>query len=636
MTHCQYVPVPKKKPKPKLPKITDSGPDVLKRELAEKAVRRTFSFTLLPKTESWLKVQVLDGKGKTNTIEIFDTLGHLRTCTCKEYFVDEGSWCVHLAALNGIEKLGWSEDPVVKSWVLQLSRERCKIPLHVRLMNGGAIFWDSDEQQSKIVGKVPVASDNWNAYVKWKKALPVKPVTQAVAMPSSAGLLLNGLNLYQYQEDIFQKMVTSKRGVCSMVMGSGKTLTTIACYAHLLKAKPNLTKLVIAPKSLCLQWISEVKRATGINATFVKKPEQIKDIPKMRGPAVATYQYVTRHIDEFRKHNYDIIVVDEIQFIKNNDTKTWKAVAKLNSEYFYGLSGTVIENKLDDFYSIMEIISPNTLGPRWKFSHLFQNVFIKTPTRIIYTGVRNLELLKSKVEDNVWFYDKIVLPPITHSYIYVKCNQPEKVVHDDYREKAKMLISKSLNTKLSMGEKMILQAYLLKARQAANAKELITKVQEPISNKIVEFKKIVQSVVTAKAEKLVVFSEWTEYLAIAKRETDALGIKSVIYTGDQNLKQRGMAVKDFQTDPNISVFFASDAGGVGLDGLQLVANNVLHLELPWNPSKLDQRTGRVYRLLQTKPVEAFYLVSNDTIENSIETLLTSKRDIRTQTLQNFL
>lgn len=630
---CQYTP-PTTKKKPKLPKILASGPDVLKRELAEKACRRKFTLSLLPKVEDWIKVEVIDGRGKSNIIEIFDTLGKTRTCTCDEYFEQEGSWCVHLSVLDGIENLDWSTDLFVKQWVLELSRARIKIPIHHKSFATGAIFWDSFEESQKLLGKSPQPTENWNAWKKFHKAKSTILATNTGPLPSSAGLLMNNINLYQYQEDIFQKMLINKRAICSMVMGSGKTLTTIACYAHLLKSNPKLNMLVIAPKSLCLQWVNEIKRATNKNSTFVRKPEQIKDIPKFHGPAVATYQYVTRNIDEFKKHNYDVIVVDEIQFLKNGDTKVWKAINQLSSEYFYGLSGTVIENRMDDFYSIMEIIAPGVLGPQWKFNHTYQNVLAQTGTKVIYTGVKNLDLLKTKVSNRVFFYDNIVLPPISHNYIYVTCNPSEKASHDEWLEQAKILISKSMNTPLSQAEKIMVQAFLLKARQAANAKELLSKNKEPIANKVREALKIIRGVV-GNGGKIVVFSQWIEYLNLVKRETDVFA-KSVSYTGAQDVKARDKAVKDFQNDSKIQIFFATDAGGVGLDGLQLVSNTVLHLELPWNPSKLDQRTGRVYRLQQTKPVNAYYLVSLNTIEISIENLLKSKRDIRTQTLQNFL
>lgn len=630
---CFYIP-PTGKVKPKLPKITCSGPDVAKREMAERACRRKFTFSLIPKTTEWLKIGVLDGKGKSSCIEIYDMLGSIRACTCEEYFEQQAGWCVHLAALDGIEKRAWSSDQNLKAWLVALGRERIKIPMHPRLYQAGVMYYDSWEESRKIIGRSPVASDNMLA---WQKRNVPSQLVSNLSQPlnvSSAGLL-TGVTLFGYQEDIFKKMLGAKRGICSMVVGSGKTITTIACWKHLLNQNDRINTLVISPKSLCMQWANEIKRTTGKIATIITKPEQLVDAGKKPGEvSILTYQYATRKIDDLKKIKWDLVVVDEIQFVRNNDTKTWKALSQIKSEYFYGLSGTVVENRLDDFYSIMEIAAPGKLGPRWKFNHFYQNVLMSGTTKVIYSGVKNLDDLKSKVSDHVWFYDKLVLPPITHQNIYVTCNKEEKLIHDEYREKARLLIAKSMNQQLSHIEKMLLQSFLLKARQAANAKELITKNKEKQSNKITEYLKILDGVLN-KGEKLVVFSEWTEYLALAKRETDALGVGSVVFTGAQNIKARDQAVKDFQSDPNIKIFYASDAGGIGLDGLQLVANNVLHLELPWNPSKLDQRTGRVYRTRQTKPVTAFYLISLDTIETSIEALLKSKRDTRNQTLQSF-
>lgn len=634
----QYQPPTSKPSKVKYHKISKSGPDVLMRELSEKAHRRKLKFEILPKTTcEWVKVEVTEANGKKGIVEIYDTLGAERACNCNDYFAEQGSACIHLAALEGIEKLGWATDAQASAWLTALSKERIKIPF-LKHSYGGCIYWDSANQSSKILGKTPQFSENWLAYSKYKQQQTVASsgisTNQQGNLPSSVGLLQNNLNLYQYQEDIFQKMILAKRGICSMVIGSGKTITTIACCEYLKRHKnPNMKVLVIAPKSLCLQWISEFNRAIGAKAEFVKTPEQIKKISN-GGIYVGTYQFITRHIDEFKKHNYDCVVIDEIQFIKNNDTKTWKAISKIKSEYFYGLSGTVIENRLDDFYSIMEIVAPNKLGPKWKFCHEFQDVLAITSSKVIYTGVRNLDVLKQKVKDHVWFYDQLVLPPITHIHIPVKCEHKEREIHDEYREKARLLISKSMNTPLSPAEKIMLQAFLLKARQAANAAELISKTVEPTSNKVKEMLNLVQQHIS-KNEKLVIFSEWTQYLSICKREANALGIKSVVYTGEENLKQRQKAVDDFQKDPQVMIFFASEAAGPGLNGLQLASHTMIHMELPWNPSKLDQRTGRIYRTLQTKPVTVYYLISEETIETTIEKLLDSKRDVRKQTLESF-
>lgn len=983
---CTYTPPSiKVKPRPKTMKITLPGPDVHKAEMSQLACGRKFSFKITqPKINEWLSVEVTDGRGKINTVEIFDALSVEKTCTCDQYFEEESKYCVHIAALEGIEKLSWApNDAAVQLFKMTLGREKIKIPINNRLYKQGAMFWDSHQECQKIFGKIPVCSENWAAYTRWNHARKQNSQTQQqLTNFSSVGLLKNNLNLFDYQEDIFNKLLNVKRGICAMTMGSGKaqpldakiltkngwttmgqlkigskiigkngkettvtgvfpqgtkdvykvyftdgsstecceehlwavntaegkfknkpekilelgkikdnlinrfgnhkyqipivesvkfqkqnvdidpyflgiligdghfgktcvslstadaeiiryvekilpsslkirksgkydyhfskieldknillskirnlnlggkrswekfippeykyntekirlsilqglmdtdgfvsengmstifyttsnqlaldvqeivrslggkavlktkqtffkykeilkkgrlsfavyismpsrlvpfrlkrklnrfvprtkyppvksfkkielvgkkevqcisvdakdhlyvtddyivthnTLTTIACCAQIKTAKPDAKILVIAPKSLCKQWISEIDRAIGLKSLWIDTEDRIKNVPTSSGPFVATYQYVTRHIDEFKKLKFDVVVVDEIQFVKNNDTKTWKAIKNLHSEYFFGLSGTVIENRLDDLFSIMEIIDPKCLGPKWKFNHQFQNVLIHTSSKVIYTGVKNLDLLKEKLEKNVFFFNKLNLPHITHTRIEAKMNADQKSFHEQNYQEAKLLIAKSLNQPLTFGEKAMLQAFLLKTRQSAQTAELITK-QQPVlmPEKMKELEKLLKTICLSNNEKVVIFSEWVEHLKIAERTAKNIGISGVFFTGIETATQRNNNVQKFKTDPNSMIFFSSDAGGVGLDGLQLVANNVIHLELPWNPSRLDQRTGRVHRFLQTKPVNAYYLVSKESIEERIETLLDDKRETRNLTLEQFL
>ena len=636
---CTYTPPSiKVKPRPKILPIISPGVDEGKRAFSELAAGRKFSFKIVqPKANEWLSVEVTDGRGKTNVVEIFDALGSEKACTCDAYFEQQAKYCLHLAALEGIEKLGWApNDASVQMFRMTLGREKIKIPINTRLYKQGAMFWDSFQESQKIYGKVPVCSENWTAYTLWKKSQVAQAQIQPQAF-SSFGLLKGGLSLFPYQEDIFNKMLNAKRGICAMAVGSGKTLTTITCFAQIKTVNPNAKVLVISPKSLCKQWISEIDRAIGLKATWIDSEDKIKAAAGSTNPGIATYQYVTRHIDDFKKIRFDVIVVDEIQFVKNNDTKTWKAIKNLKSDYFFGLSGTVIENRLDDLYSIMEIIDPECLGPKWKFNYRFQNVLIHGRTKVIYNGVKNLDLLKEKLERNVFFYNKVSLPTISHTRIESKMTQEQKSHHDLNYQEAKLLIAKSLQQPLTFGEKAILQARLLKTRQAAQSSELVTKQPTAgLSEKMKEFEKLLVDICQTKKEKVVVFSEWVEHLKIAERVSRANGLGCVFFTGEETATKRNNNVQIFKSDPNVQVFFSSDAGGVGLDGLQLVANNVIHLELPWNPSRLDQRTGRVHRFLQTKPVNAYYLVSKDSIEEKIEVLLNDKRDTRNLTLEQFL
>jgi SNF2 family DNA or RNA helicase len=120
-------------------------------------------------------------------------------------------------------------------------------------------------------------------------------------------------------------------------------------------------------------------------------------------------------------------------------------------------------------------------------------------------------------------------------------------------------------------------------------------------------------------------------LDLIAEEFKAMNLGYVFYTGRESEIQRARSLDKFTNDPSTPFFLASDSGGVGLDGLQMTCNTVVHVEPPWNPARLDQRTGRVYRIKQTKPVESFYLYGLDSIEEKMLGTLEKKREIRKST-----
>lgn len=625
----------------KLPKPT-TALQFRKNEIANLASGRSYSITLLPKANTpWISIEVIDGKKKKNIVEVFDAGSTKCQCSCGDFIEDQSGSCVHIAAITNVKSnpvLFYGMDPNVKTWCSLYTQRVLLLPYN---LSG---YKNSKFNYLNLVsfkvecygGNLPNAIDS--VAVKTLRQIQATPVPSNIsnpamteeAEPSSAGLL-NIVSLYDYQEKIFAKMVKARRAICSIVMGGGKTISTIACYAWMRKnEKPAAKLLVICPKSLRLQWSGEIERVLGLESIQVANPS---DLSKPSDIFITTYQYYTRHVDEFVKYSYDCVVADEIQFVKNADTKTWKAINKVKSDCFYGLSGTVIENRLDDLFSIMEIIDPGYLGPKWKFDDTYQHLMAISSGKILYRGVKNVVGLQNELRERVFSYNNLKLPPITYTTIDTVLTKSETASHDHYMEEAKKLIAKSLSGQVSMGERMLIQAFLLKARQSCNGEELLTKaVGNKASSKVQEFLKLVNDVCVKNNEKLVVFSEWTQMLDICKRDLNGI-VGHVTYTGKETPKQRAAAVSKFQTDADCMIFFSSDAGGVGLDGLQLVSCNIVHLELPWNPSKLDQRTGRVYRLMQKKPVTCHYLVSNGGIEKQIENLLISKREIRELTLK---
>lgn len=610
-------------------------------EITAHSFDKKFTLELVEKNGDHVEMICTDGLRKQHRLQYFNAKRNVSCCSCDEFVTDECRFCVHLAAVENALKYStiYSKDnPDYSRWAATFRMRLVQLPTSIKKFQQHYTFFDPYSSNYYTFGKTmptveTVSTKTFRKLEKKKTAQKVKYLPKKI---DDTGLL-DGVILFNYQKDVFRNMITAQRAICSMVMGAGKTLTTIACYSFIDKHKPGggATMLVVAPKSLRKQWGAEIERTCHVPVFQIEKPADIQKSTEY-DVNIVTYQFITRHIDKFKTRNWDIIVVDEIQYVRNSATKTWRAISKLKSDFFFGLSGTVIENRLDDLYSIMEIINPGVLGPKWKFDDKFQELHLKSKAKWIYKGFKNLNDLKTLLQDCVFSYDKLKLPPIQHNNIFVLASKEQQTMHDGFWEEAKILIAKSLNGPVSNKERMMVQALLLKARQVGNSIELITKKPEKPSQKVERFLELVEDACIKNNKKLVVFSDWVEMLEMCARHAQKkFGISPVYFTGKQNLDQRQAAVRTFQTDPKALIFFASDAGGIGLDGLQQVSSEVIHLELPWNPAKLDQRSARVHRIGQQNPVTIHYLITKNTLEEHIFSLIQEKKNVRLQTLASF-
>lgn len=585
--------------------------------------------------ERLYEIVVEDGHHKRFDVQ---NAGTVWQCSCVGFIEKQTGHCQHVGVVRALVerymlfRCGWS---LVSTW-----RARKFLPQY-KTSSFDYLWYDPISGAEKVltVGpskRVKQPQVRSVAAVSRASVGGLVQLTEPVLMSdniSSDGILCSGLRLYDYQESIFAGMVGAKKAVCSMKMGSGKTFTSLACYGWIRSnVRADAKLLVVCPKSLKLQWKAEVKRALGMDSLCVDNVGHCKRMDEY-DVHVVTYQFFARHVDEFAAKPYTLVIMDEIQNVRNDESKTWLAAKKLGSvEFFFGLSGTVIENRLEDLYAIMSVIAPGHLGPKWKFGTEFQNLVAVNRKGVVFGGVKNIEKLHAKLQGKVFGYDELALPSITHTHRDVTMTSAQWSSHDRNYGEAQKLLAKSLSSGLSYSEKMLLQSYLLKARQACNAMELITKT--PSARPSPKVMAIVDDIrrFVVRGEKVVLFSQWTQFLDIIARELVVAKVGMVRFTGKETEKQRAKALADFNGKGDVMVFLSSDAGGVGLDGLQSASHVVMHTELPWNPARLDQRTGRVYRIGQTKPVEVLYYYVPGTIEEKILQVLEGKRDIRTLAL----
>lgn len=622
-------------------------------QFAEKALEKVWDVDFLKRKENdqgVIEIQVKNAANHKFLVEVVKTQtkknGDLRViyqCSCEKFYREQANMCEHVAILSmafnrprdilgGLEFYAAFKDKLSESrnyplyYMIYLGQSDRFLTIK-RGEKDSPLFLGNPRESVTVPDTLSlVTSKESDKYAEFNPEEFDKKI-------DSSGLFLNNIELYDYQKDIFQGLIKEKRAICSMPIGSGKTLTTLAVYAWLRRNyRESLKVLIICPASLKLQWQRELKRAVGVDSFCVDSAKKIEEIGKNgTNVDITTYQLFSRHHEHFCSQNYDFVVQDEIQYVRNEESAIWRAASKLNSQFFYGLSGTIIENKLDDLYSILSVIDPDFLGPKWKFSTKYQEVLSISKKVLKFGGQKNVEELRAKIAPKVFGYiPPQKLQPIIDDFVPVDMSHSQRSVHDSNEAQAKILLAKSFTNGLSFAEKNMLQSYLLKQRQACTSETLITKEPSPPSPKLIKLKEIVDKEIN-NGKKIVIFSQWTESLDLIKNLV-CLPDNYVFYTGRENEKKRSKNLEMFKTNKNVNLFLASDSGGVGVDGLQEVSNVVIHMEPPWNPAKIDQRNGRLHRIGQKEQVKVYYLYASSSIEEELLEILKTKREIRNSTL----
>lgn len=602
--------------------------------------KKKYELTINDQEKNFLEILIVDGSKKKNIIQMFTRTMTNLTCSCKMFNESELGYCDHVATIQRIIK---DQDIKLKNkqWLDDFNFKKNSLVDKIENYKGPRfIIYNPRDQKEILIGignNEPIKSINYQYFQPktFQEQFDLRLEELNKQGISSAGLLSNTI-LYDYQEDIFKKMIAAKRGAMSISMGGGKSICSIACYEYIRQTKNNnLTMLIVAPKALKIQWSKEIKKRINIDCYSLNKEKDIeKYINSGNQIAVCTYQFVQRYVEKIKLLPFDVVLADEIQFVKNRETKAWIALSKIKSEYFFALSGTFIENSISDLQNIMTIIQPKLLGPKWKFEFMYQNILVINNHQVIYKGTRNIDKLKEKLKPVVFSFDNLKLPEIQYYNEFIDLTDKEQNIHDEWYDQAKILLSKSMNKPLSPGESMKLQSYLTRSRQACNTIELIDPANKISSAKIEKYKELVEKYCINNNEKIVVFSGWTTMLDILERETLTLfpTIKPVIYSGELNIKQREKVLTEFETNPDCKVLLISDAGNSGIDRLQFVSRTVINFEAPWTSAKLDQRNARIWRIGQKNEVHCYCFFANNSIDMQIFNAIERKREIRQEVM----
>src|SRR3989442_1389430 len=431
--------------------------------------------------------------------------------------------------------------------------------------------------------------------------------------------------------------------------GLGKPArATAACHAL---GHPGRVRrgLLVVPAALKPQWLREWRLFTDAPAAVIDgNPGQRRAAfdACRRGFLVVNYEQLLRDLGIVRDWNPDLVVLDEAQRIKNWATKTALTVKQLDPPFRLVLTGTPMENRIDELASIVEWVDDLALEPKWRLVP-WHTTPVDGKTEI--GGARNLDTLRSRLAGcMIRRIRKEVLsqlPERTDTRIPIEMTPEQVEEHDALNMPIAQLLARSKRRPLTQAEFLKLMMLLTTQRIIANGlaqlrfEEIwpdLSRIERPTETtlkglscpKLLELRELIGQIALDQGRKVVVFSQWRRMLRLAHWATrDVLArdnVRAAFFTGEEGQKRRTQNIVEFHDDHACRVLFATDAGGVGLN-LQRAASACINIELPWNPAVLEQRVGRIYRLGQNRPIDVYNLVSEPGIESRISDLVGTKQ-----------
>lgn len=435
--------------------------------------------------------------------------------------------------------------------------------------------------------------------------------------------LLN-VELLPYQLDGIAFAVGAGRAVLADDMGLGKTIQGIG-VAELLAREVDIRRvLIVCPASLKSQWRSEIMKFSGRSVQLVmgKGEERAEQYRSDCFFTICNYEQVMRDLVPIETAPWDLIILDEGQRIKNWESKTSQVIRALHSQFALVLSGTPLENRLDELYTVVQFVDDCRLGPAYRFFHKHRVVDDRGKTR----GYQKLDELREALKPILLRRrrDDVMkqLPARTDEIVRIKPTAEQLDISDGQLQIAGRIAAKRFWTEMDL---LRLQKALLMARMAADSSFLCDKQEPEFSSKLERLGELLDDLIAEKSRKIVLFSEWRTMLDRIEIKLDAIGCDYVRLDGQVPQKKRPAIVQKFQTDPNCRLILMTNAGSTGLN-LQS-ANTIINVDLPWNPAVLEQRIARAHRMGQKNPVHVYKLVTEGTIEERLLETLASKQEL---------
>lgn len=445
--------------------------------------------------------------------------------------------------------------------------------------------------------------------------------------------LLNA-RLYPYQKEGIRFAIKTGKTIIADEMGLGKTIQAIGCAEFMRKENLISSVLIVCPTSLKYQWKKEIERFTGcqsvvIEGNHLRRKKMYDDSTFYK---IVSYNSICNDVKILRHMSTDFMIMDEAQRLKNWNTQVAQALRRIHADYMVVLSGTPLENKLQELYSIVQIVNPFLLGPLHEF---IADTTVLSPSGQII-GYKNLneigERLKGVMIRRRKSDVKLQLPSRMDSIRFVPMTKEQAGMHDEFHSVVSQIVTKWNKTHfLSEKDRKRLLLLLSQMRMVCDSTFILDQ-RSRHDTKIDELMHMVEDMIENGDDKMVVFSQWERMTRLVCQELEKRGIMYANLNGSVPSEKRKQLMDDFTSNPDCRIFVSTDAGSTGLN-LQ-VASVLVNLDLPWNPAVLEQRIARIYRIGQTKSVQVFNMVAERTIEERMLSTLNFKSNMSEGILDN--
>jgi superfamily II DNA or RNA helicase len=432
------------------------------------------------------------------------------------------------------------------------------------------------------------------------------------------------VDLLPYQLDGIAFAAGAGRAILADEMGLGKTIQGIGVAEFLAQFAGIRKVLIVCPASVKSQWRSEILRFSGRQATLVLggAGERAAQYQGDCFFTICNYEQVLRDIIAIERATWDLIILDEGQRIKNWEAKTTQTMKSLRSRFALVLSGTPLENRLDDLFSVVEFIDARRLGPAFRFFNRHR----VTDEKGKVIGYRDLDVLRKNLQPVLLRRTRNMvmkeLPQRTTQVIRISPTAEQLEIDGAQMRIVSSIVSKPYISEMDL---LRLQKALLLARMNADSTFLVDKHEPGYSSKLDRIEELFDELAGEETRKVVLFSEWTTMLGLIERRIERFQLGYVRLDGSVPQKKRQQLVQQFQHDSKCRLFMTTNAGATGLN-LQ-AANTVINVDLPWNPAILEQRIARAHRMGQKNPVHVYVLVTEETIEEKLLGTLSAKHDL---------